>query len=162
MANTAAPFGFRLIQPLLGANWYVKGTNAAIYQGDLVKTATAGKAVVATAGDIELLGVAMGYAAATATSVLIADNPDQQYYIQDDGVGGTLAVTSINLNADVVATAGNATFLASRHSLDTSNAQTTAANLRILGFHPDDTVGKYVRCRVVINEHSWAKKTAGI
>jgi len=141
---------------------YPKSTAAAIYPGDAVILLTAGTVGVATAGSIELLGAAMQYATAADTQILVCDDPDQQYYIKDDGVGGTLARTDVAKNADLVVTAGSATYLKSAHSLDTSGATIAAAQLRILNFHPDDEVGKYVRCRVVINEHAFAKKTAGI
>lgn len=162
MANPNNPRGFEPIQPLLGMHRYPKSTAAAIYPGDAVILPTTGKVAVATAGSVELLGVAMQYATAADTMILVADDPDQQYYIRDDGVGGTLARTNVGENADLVATAGSATYLKSAQSLDTSGRTTATAQLRILDFHPDDEVGKYVRCRVVINEHAHAKKTAGI
>lgn len=153
MANTAAPRGFEAIGPPLSLNYYTKNTSAAIYAGDAVVMASTGLVGVAAAGGLEAIGVAQGHATAAATTVLVADSPLQEYYIQDDGVSGTLAQTSIGLNADLVATAGNATFLKSRMSLDTNTAATSTFQLRLLGFHPNDEIGKYVRVRVRFNEH---------
>lgn len=161
MANVANPVGAIPCTDVRRITEYTKNTTK-IYPGDFVVLNAQGVAGVAAAGDTSLIGVAANYATAGATKVLVYDDPDQQFYIQDDGVSGTLAQTSCGLNADLVATAGNATLIRSRHSFDTNNIQTTAANLRLLGFHPDDTIGKYVRCRVVINEHAWAKKTTGL
>lgn len=163
MANVNNPRGLEPVQPLLGMHRYPKSTAAAIYPNDAVILLTSGKVGVATAGSIELLGAAMQYATATDEFILVADDPDQQYYIKDDGVGGTLARTDVAKNADLEVTGtGGATYLKSSHRLDTSGVTIAAAQLRILDFHPDDEVGKYVRCRVVINEHAHAKKTAGI
>jgi hypothetical protein len=153
MANTANPRGFELIGPPLSLNYYVKSTAAAIYPGESVHMANDGKVAKQTAGNVEAVGVAQQYASAAATTILVADSPLQEYYIQDDGVSGTLAQTSVGLNADIVATAANTTFLKARFSLDTNTAATSTFQLRILGLHPDDEVGKYVRCRVRFNEH---------
>lgn len=162
MANKDNPSGFTAIGPILSSNVYTKGTNAAIYPGDLVKTAADGKIVVASAGSTELMGVALGYAAATATSILVADDPDQQYYVQITGTTGGNQ-TDVTRNIDILATAGSATFLKSQHEADSGAATLATANLRILAIHPNDTVGgANARIRVVVNEHSFAKKTAGI
>lgn len=160
MPNTNAPFGAVAVGPILCANVYPKATNAAIYPGDFVKLTAAGTAAVATAGDVELLGVALGYAAASAAEVLVADDPDQQYYVQDSGSGGTLTASAVGNNVDLVATAGNATYLRSRHAAS-SVATSATAQLRILDKHPADEWGKYVRLRVMINEHT-LRKTAGV
>jgi len=68
-------------------------------------------------------------------------------------VAATLAQADIGAGFDITVTAGNTTFLKSAQSLDTSTKSTATAarTLLLLGFHPDDTVGKYVRCRVVFN-----------
>jgi hypothetical protein len=141
---------------------YPKSTAAAIYRGDLVVLPTAGKVAVAAAGGVEIVGVAAQYASAADTTVAVYNDPDQHYYIKDDGASATLARTDVGKNADIVATTGDTTFLHSKHVLDTDSATIATAQLRILDFHPDDEVGKYVRCRVVINEHAFAKKLTGI
>ena len=154
MANTNAPFGFALAERLRGAHRYVKGTATQIINGEMVMMDANGKVVVATAANTKLLGVCIGFEPAASTEIMVADDPDQQYYVQDDGVGGTLAQTNVGNNFDLVATAENGTFLAARMSLDTSdNSGTASAQLALLGFHPQDAVGKYVRCRVKIREH---------
>lgn len=133
---------------------YVKGTAAKIYPGDAVVLRPDGKVYVAATTGSTLLGVSAQYATAAATRILVNDDPNQQYYIQDDGVGGTLAQADIGAGFDIVVTAGNATFLRSAHALDTStkNTATAARCLVLLGFHPDDAVSDNVRCRVTFNK----------
>lgn len=151
MANTANPRGFSPVQPILRMREYVKGTATKLFPGDAVKLRPDGKAYVAVTAGATLAGVAASYATAAATSVLLYDDPQQQYYIQDDGVGGTLAQADIGGGMNIVVTAGNATFLKSAQAADTSTINTATGTrvLTLLGFHPDDTVGKYVRCRVI-------------
>lgn len=150
MANVNNPRGFSVVNPIIRMREYVKGTAAAIYPGDAVGMRPDGKVYVAVTGSTTIAGVAQAYATAAATRVLLADHPDQQYYIKDDGVGGTLAQADIGAGFNIVVTAGNATFTKSAHALDTStkNNATGATPIRLLGFHPSDEVGKYVRCRI--------------
>ncbi len=153
-----AKYGFQPVLPIRSMTEYVAGTNAAIYPGDAVMMGTDGKVVVATAGNTFLVGVSMSYKAATGTTVLVCDHPDQKYYIRDDGAGSTaLAQTNIGSNTDLVATAGNSTTLASQHKLDRDGTTIVgSAQLRILGLgkHPADafatTPSRYL---VVLNEH---------
>ena len=162
MANTDNPNGASPASRVLRMTLYPKSTAAAIYKGDFVTIPAAGKVAAVTAGLAEVLGVSVGHALAGDTEILVYDDPDQTFYIQDDGTGGTLAAADVGLNADIVATAGNTTFLKSQMELDTSSKQTTTQQLRLLGKHPSDSWAKQVRCLVVINEHVYAKKTAGI
>lgn len=162
MPNQRNPAGAVPIGPILQANVYPKATNAAIYPGDFVVMRAAGDVAVATAGNAELLGVALGYAAASAAEVLVADDPDQQYYLQDDGVGGTLAATHVGNNINLKADPGNSTYLRSRHAAAANSVTTAAAQLRILDKHPADDWGKYTRLRVVVNQHTFGKKTSGV
>lgn len=162
MANVRNRKGLELATPLMSSHWYPKSTAAALFPGDAVVMAATGKVGRAAAGGVEILGANLAYAAATATDVLVADDPDQQYYINDDGAGGTLAATDVGLNFDIVVAAGNTTTLKSNMELDTNTGATTNGQLRLLDKHPDDDWADYVRCRVVINEHHYAKKIAGL
>jgi hypothetical protein len=150
MANTANPRGFTPVQPIVRMREYVKTSNGTIYPGDALALRPDGKVYVAATSGTTFIGVAAAYATATQAKVLVYDDPTQQFYIQDDGVGGTLAQADIGAGFDVVVTAGNATFLKSAQALDTStkNTATAARAVVLLGFHPSDEVGKYVRCRV--------------
>jgi hypothetical protein len=160
MANVDNPHGATLAGCLLRAREYVKGTNAAIYPGDFVQMGADGKVVVHTAGNVQLLGISLGYYAAAATSVIVADHQSQEYYIQDDGAGGTLAATDVGSNIDVLATAGNSTLLKSQQEADTNTVTSVAASLRIKGKHPADSWADNVRILVQIAEHHFSKEAA--
>lgn len=153
MANTANPRGFGPVQPILRMREYKKTTNGKIFKGDAVVVRPDGLVYVSATSGTTILGVAAAHATLTATKVLVCDSPQQQYYIQDDGVGGTLAQADIGAGFDIVVTAGNNTFLRSAQALDTStkSVATAARACLLLGFHPSDEVGKYVRCRVTFN-----------
>ena len=161
MANVDSRGGAKLAGRVLSIHVYPKQTNAIIYPGDFVMLNTLGKALVATAGSTHLLGVSADYVLAADTEVTVYDDPDQQYYLQDDGAAGTLAATAVGQNIDLLATAGNTTLLKSQHRADTNTVTFVTANLRILDKFPTDDWGDYVRLRVVINEHVWAKKLGG-
>lgn len=137
----------------------------ALFVGDLVKQEGSGDAVTglttviqAVAGDATL-GPVVGIEVSTPTFdsgtshgavtldtplyrlastrriVYVADDRDIVFEVQEDAVGGALAVASIGLNANFIVGAGSTTTGASGMQLDTSTAATTAAlPLKILGF----------------------------
>jgi hypothetical protein len=159
---TNNPSGFKAIGPILSANEYSKRTNAAIYPGDMVHMdPVGGKIAVATAGSTNLVGVSLDYKAATATSVVVADDPDQNYYVQLKGTTAT-AQTDVGRNVDLLATAGNATHFRSAQRAGSGAVTLATAQLRILALHPVDGATASGRVRVVINEHHYAKKTGGV
>lgn len=147
---------------ILSIHDYDGSTAARIVPGDLVAMRADGRAIVATAGSTQLLGVAASYKSATYTTVAVYDDPDQQFFIQDDGSGATvLTSTHKGLSGDVIATTSNLTMLKSQHELDRDTAlATTAAQLRILDIV--SATGANSLLRVVINEHAWSKKTTGV
>lgn len=97
----------------------------------------------------------LGYRpASTAGYVLVCDDPNVLYEIEEDSVGGALAVTAIGLNADLVAAAGSTFTRNSGFMLDSSTAATTATlQLRIVGLEqrPDNEVGASAKWLVAIN-----------
>ena len=157
MANKDNPHGFTLAGPMLSAHEYIKSTAAAIYPGDMVAFdaggVTGGKIAVAAAGGTQLVGVALKYVAATGTTILVADDPDQTYYGQCDAT--TLVA---NANYELVATVGNATRLKSQHEIDSGAGTMASAQIRVLKIHPADAATANSRHMFVINEHVWAKK----
>lgn len=155
------PKGFIPWGRILSTHEYNGGTAAAIHPGDAVSMRADGVIIVATAGSTQLIGVAVSRKSATYTTVLVYDDPDQQYLVQDDGSGVTVLVsTHLGLNADLVATAANTTHMKSKHQLDRDTIASTAAQLRLLGIV--SVTGANSLCRVVINEHAWAKKFLGV
>ena len=152
------PRGFIPFGRVLSMHEYLATASAVIYPGDLVKMSPSGRVLAASAGSTQLVGVAVQYKKSTGTTVLVYDDPDQNYMVQDDASGLTVLITThIGQNADVLATAGNATLLKSQHELTRSDAYaSTASNLRILGIV--SVTGANSLVRVMINEHAWAKK----
>jgi hypothetical protein len=130
----------------------------------------------ATAGG-PITGIVMGFvpngttdmagfgAASTAYYVLVDDDPDHIFEIQEDGVGGQLAAADIGLNASFIAAAGNAYTKRSGFMLDTSTKATTAGlELKIVGLSPrvGTEFGAYAKALVKINNHTEANASAGI
>lgn len=178
MANVDVAFGLEPVLPKGGVvqtnEYYVPSSdNTALFIGDPVIIAGSGDAAGvasitrATAGTgNRITGVVVGFrpdsnitangyrAASTAAYVLVCDDPEQVYEIQDDSDGGNLAVTDIGLNANLVAGSGSTATKRSGFELDTSTKATTATHqLRILGItqRSDVEVGANTKVRVRIN-----------
>lgn len=88
--------------------------------------------------------------------VLVADDPNQLFAIQEDSVGGAIAVTDIWANFSLVSGTGNTTSGLSGWMLDSSVHNTTTLQMRLLGLlrAPDNAVGTYARWVCRINQHS--------
>lgn len=165
MANPDLPMGF-LATPLLQSNIYTKDSSAAaVYPGDLCDVEADGNVDVVAATGPEIIGAATNWTVASvADSVTIADSPGQRYHAQDDGVGTTAAVTNVGNNADILATAGDATLKQSRQEIDASTMAEGTAQIRLLGQVEGPEQGDYganTLWHCVINEHH-IQKLAGI
>lgn len=189
MANSNAPGGFRAVRHRNGApyngaaNMYAVAASdgTAVFIGDAVKSAGAADAatgvptvIQAAAGDT-IRGVVVGIipdtamstiyrVASTARYVLVADDPDLEFEIQEDAVGGALALDSVGLNADIVVGSGSTFTGRSAMQLDTSDVKTGTAQLRILGFvqrADNEFASANAKVRVMINEHE-LKATTGV
>jgi len=184
MANANTPFGLRPVRHRSGApyngaatRYFVPASDStALYIGDPVIIAGSSDADgVATvtrataAGGAFLLGPVVSVesetrdsltyrAASTARYVWVADDPDLQFEIQEDGVGGALAVTSVGQNVDLVAGTGSTVTGLSGFQADSSTAATTnTLQLRIMGFSRriDNEVGNAnAKMLVSINLHT--------
>lgn len=168
-AAADAPFGALPTGEIKRLRAYRKDASASrIFPGDFVKMESDGNIAVATAGD-RLLGVAADPSAnATAdTEVMVYDDQDQLFVIQDDSDTTNVAETNIGNNADIVATTGNTTTGRSNHELDSDTAGTGTAQLRMLGLHPIEAgsfasaAGSPRRWIVRINEHEYGQ-TSGV
>lgn len=97
----------------------------------------------------------LGYRPASqAGYVLVCDDPTVLYEIQEDSVGGSLAATSIGLNAALIAGTGSTFTRNSGFMLDSSTAATTATlPLRIIQLEqsPDNEIGQYAKWLVALN-----------
>lgn len=187
MANVDRPNGLRPVKHLDGspyngaANLYYidSGDGTAVAIGDAVKSSSSGDTdgipgvIQAAAGDA-LRGVVVGVkpvtadsliyrAASTSRYVLVADAPDLIFEVQEDSVGGALAVTDIGRNADITVAAVNTTTGTSGMELDSSDIKDATAQLRVFGLvqRADNAVGTNAKWLVMINEHE-LKGTAGL
>lgn len=153
MANIDKPVGAYPLRSLSGGEIRTTRYTAggAIYRGDFVTLANDGRAEAAAAGNT-LLGVAANYASGDGQNVDVYDDPNTVFSVQADA---TLAETNIGNNADILATAADTTYNRSKHELDASDAQTTTAQLRIVGLvdTPGNDWGADNDVEVIINEH---------
>lgn len=180
MANANAPFGFipwrgKSSGPYNdGAQPYAAaaGDSTAILLGDPVTvtgTATdAGIPIVtrSTAGaGNAITGIAVGFRpygatewlpyrpASTAYEVLVSDDPDAEYLIQEDSDTSTLAATNVGQNAAIIF----GTPVSNRRSaamLDSSTAAVTAGlQVRIVGLaqRVNNEIGQFAVWRVRLN-----------
>ena len=190
MANTDRVNGARPVRYLNGAPWngkvnryYLPSTDGtACFVGDFVKSAGSADAdgvqtvAQAAAGDA-LLGVIVGFepnpdnlsllyrVASTARYVLVCDDPDVIFEIQEDSVGGAMTAGETGNNGDITVAAGSTSTGSSGMELDSSNviATTTgAAQLRVirLSNRADNEIGTWAKWEVLINEHEH-KSTTG-
>lgn len=143
--------------------YYIPATDtAAIGIGEAMKLVNAmdpanevGVVTQAAAGDA-LIGAVVGFVpsaaiplnsvykpASTAAYVLIADDPDIIFQVQEDAVGGAVSAASIgsSFNADIVVVSATANVTTatgmSKTMLDSSTAAATSAQLKITGVMRD-------------------------
>ena len=191
MANDDFPRGLvpLSLRPL-GIHYYRASTGADIFIGDSVNRNASGLVGVSSAATIgveQLLGVAVGFAgprkAGTATDdpyldasdlttlatgletgdrfIAVADDPNQEFYIQEDTGGTALSLLEIGAAIAVVyrtAGSGNTTSGFSQSEIDASGfVTTTAAQLQIIRRHDNinadgtyNAVGDYAKWVVKI------------
>lgn len=190
MANVSRVNGLRPVKHLNGSAYngqanlyYIPASDGtAVGTGDLVKLAGSASAdgyatvAQAAAGDASI-GAVVGFvvdpsnlnqvaqyrAASTARYAIVADSPDIVFEVQEDAVGGALAVTAVGLNANTIVAAPSSTTGLSGMQLDTSTAATTATlQLKILGFstRQDNEIGvANAKVLVSINNHQYGSST---
>jgi hypothetical protein len=178
--------------PAIGAPrtyWTPSTDGTALFYGDPVKLVTdssdtGGIQTVtrAAAGDV-ILGVFVGLAmtggdgstnsgltrdtptyraASTATYVLVCDDPDVLFEVQEDGAGGVMTVGAVGRNADIIVAAGSTATGYSGTMLDSSDLKTGSAQLRIIEpvRRPDnDPTALYAKWLVMILEHQMRTAT---
>lgn len=183
MANSNAPRGLVPVRLRNGSPWdgplrtyYVPSTDAnAIFIGDPVIIAgsadTIGTptATIATAGATNrVTGACVGLrpggnstlippryrAASTAEYILVADDPNLLFEVQEDSVGGALAATNTGQNVDLVAGSGSTYTGISGWQLDSSTAGTGATlQMRLIGLQirADNDFGANAKWLCAIN-----------
>lgn len=183
MANVNNPHGFRpLMRSISGGPGAacllvhkLAGYGTALFIGDAVcKVASGVKSYPAvsaaiTPGATPVFGVNLMYGAASKqTDHLIIPVNEQVFECQEDGTmhgGANLAAVDINMNANVVLTAGNALTQISKHQIAGSTIATTnTLDLHILQLlqTPDNAFGAYARVEVVFNNKSLSNQVAGV
>lgn len=168
--------------------YYVPATDGtAIYKGDAVTMSGTGSAdglypgvQQAAATDATMAGVAIGFGttpnlmadptnlarmyrpASTAMYVAVVDDPTVIFEAQEDSDGGSIAVTAIGNNADLVVGTGSTTTGTSGMTIDSSGVGTGSAQIRIMRLvnRPDNELGDYAKWEVMINESVY-KTTTG-
>ncbi len=91
---------------------------------------------------------------------LVADDPNQEYLIQEDGDTSSIQVADIGLNCDLVSTSTPIAYNNYRSTMELDSntiANTSTLAVHVLGVHPDDTIssagaaGNYARFIVKLN-----------
>jgi hypothetical protein len=188
------PYSMKSGAPYNGAvrTYYVPASNpTALYIGDPVITITNssdGNGVqtvqIATAGTTSpVLGAFQGItnnagtavitlqqtqtpflAAGQAAYVVVSDDPDILYVVQEDGSAGASMVSGASgRNASLLAGTGNAYSAQSGWTMQTASLSTSQLQLRIIQLlqETDNAVGQYARWLVKINQgiHPWSLTT---
>lgn len=181
MANADNPFGFRPVSTLSGGDWKGKVQTVALlaadgtatFVGDAVAitgTATAdGKypsVAQATAGgkiDYVIVGFEPDFAnesfnqiyrsASTLRLARAVPVHDMIFAIQEDSVGGSIAITAVGEFCDIVVGSGSTATGVSAMELDSSNAA-TGDGVRLLGIaqNADNELGTNAVWLVTVNE----------
>lgn len=190
MANTDNAFGLKPVQHRNGAPYngafrlYSTDDATAIYIGDPVILSGTSQTVngkiysdvnQAATGDV-ITGVVIGVqpvtqdslryrAASTIRLVMVADDPDLLFEIQEVSGGTALAANDIGLNANFVVGSGSTVTGLSGVELNNSGENTTnTLDVHIVGIaqRDDNAIGEHCKWLVTINRHQFANQIAGI
>lgn len=192
MANVDSPFGLRPVQhrngaPYNGAFRYYSvaaGDGTAIMIGDPVTLAGTSQTingriysdvVRSATGDV-FSGVVIGVVPVTADSLryraastqrvlMVADDPDLIFEIQEVSGGTALAANDAGLNANIVVAAGSTVTGLSGVELDNSTEATTnTLDVHIVGpvNREDNEIGEHCKWLVTFNRHQFRNQVAGI
>lgn len=199
MANSNTPFGLRPVADMFGRpyngsvrQYAVPASDAtAVFIGDPVKLVgtsefingqTFADVAQAATGDT-MVGVVVGVlndtrdsliyrAASTQRIVLVADDPNALFEIQQVSTGTPLTANDIGMNANFVVAAGNTFTGQSGVTINnTTEATTNTLDLKIVGVpnRADNDVGDAVgtgaassKFYVRINRHVYVNQTAGV
>lgn len=105
--------------------------------------------------------------ASTAGYGFVCDDPDVMFTIQEDSVGGAIAITTGGVaNGNLIAGAGGSTVTGfSSWMLDSSTVATGNATyqVKVVGLTrgPDNAIGNYAKWNVLLNLSAFAQNTAG-
>lgn len=191
MANANTPFGLRPVRYASGgpyngsANVYstVSGDGTAIFVGDPVTLSGTGSTIggilyadvdQAATGDI-IAGVVIGVlaetrdsliyrAASTVRRVLVVDDPDVLFEIQETSGGTAFTANDVGLNANFAVGTGSTTTGQSAVEINNVGEATTATlDLQIVGLstREDNAIGANAKWLVKINRNRYSNQVAG-
>ena len=190
MANTDNAFGLKPVQHRNGAPYngafrlYCAADATAIFIGDPVILSGSSQTVrgqiysdvdVCATGDV-MVGVCVGVvpetqdslryrAASTTRLIMVADDPDLLFEIQEVSGGTALTANDAGLNANfVVASGSTATGYSGVELNNASEATTNTLDLHIVGpvARDDNAIGEHCKWLVTINRHQFSNQVAGI
>jgi hypothetical protein len=192
MANADTPFGLKPVQHRNGAPYncafrlysVAAGDGTAIMIGDPVTLAGTSQTingriysdvVRSATGDV-FTGVCIGVvpdtqdslryrAASTQRVLMIADDPDLLFEIQEVSGGTALTANDAGLNANIVVAAGSTvTGLSGVELNNATEATTNTLDLHILGpvMREDNAIGEHCKWLVTFNRHQFRNQVAGI
>lgn len=199
MSNVNAPFGLRAVSELNGSpyvgsvrTYSTPASDAtALFVGDLVKIAGTSQIingvvypdVIRAASGDTFVGVVVGCepdtrdstqyrAASTARRILVNDDPNALFMVQQSNSGTAFAANDIGLNCNINVGAGSTVTSYSGTVADNATGATTnTLDLKIIGMvnAPDNDVGSSAssgtlasRLLVRLNRHLLVNQTAGV
>lgn len=192
MPNADTPFGLRPVQHRNGAPYngafrlysVAAGNATEIMMGDPVTLAGTSQTingqiysdvVRSATGDV-FTGVCVGVmpvtqdslryrAASTQRVLMIADDPDLLFEIQEATGGTPLTANDAGLNANIVVAAGSTVTAQSGVELNNATEATTATlDIHIVGpvNREDNAIGEHCKWLVTFNRHQFRNQVAGI
>ena len=192
MANADTPFGLRPVRYVSGApysgaaNLYstAAGDSQAIFIGDPVIISGTSQTIngrvyadvdQAATGNV-IQGVVVGVipvtqdstiyrAASTQRLLLVADDPNLLFEIQEVSGGTALTTAAIGLNANFVVGSGSTVTGMSGVELNNSGeADTNTLDVKLIGLvsREDNAVGEHAKWLVRINRHRYVDQIAGV
>lgn len=96
--------------------------------------------------------------------VLVADDPNIIFEVQEIGTGTALTAAEVGLNANLVAGTNNG-YVSGWLLTNTTEAVTATLDVKLLGLSqriPDNTFGAYAKWNVLINNHYYRVGSLGI
>jgi hypothetical protein len=192
MANADTPFGLKPVQHRNGAPYngsfrlysVAAGNGTAIMIGDPVTLAGTSQTidgriysdvVRSATGDV-FQGVCIGVvpvtqdslryrAASTQRVLMVADDPDLLFEIQEVSGGTALTANDAGLNANIIVASGSTVTGLSGVELNNSGEDTTnTLDLHLVGvvMREDNAIGEHCKWLVTFNRHQFRNQVAGI
>lgn len=192
MANANTPLGLRPVGNVPGAPYsgsirsysVPAGDGTAIMIGDPVKLVGTGQTIDgepyadvgrAATGDV-IVGAVVAVlpvtreslvyrAASTQRIVMVADDPNALFEIQENSGGTAFTANDVGLNANFIVASGSTVTGFSGVEADTATEATTnTLDLKLVGIarRQDNAIGANCKWLVRINRHQYANQVAGV